>query len=84
MAMTRMKRAPYVVLGLCVFAALSQVVDLAVGAPEVGARVAVLLVATAGALATVGWLLRHRRAAPEPARRPYVTSDMAPEDPEST
>jgi hypothetical protein len=77
MATTRDRRAPYLLLGLLVFVVVSQVVDLAVGAPEVGVRVAVLLVAAVGAVVTGVWIARRRRVVPE-VPRPLTP---APEDP---
>ncbi|WP_456847033.1 hypothetical protein [Cellulomonas sp. P5_C6] len=79
MATTRGKRAPYLLLGVLLFVALSQVVDLAVGAPEVGVRVAVMVVALVGAAATGVWIARIRHVVPEPPRR----LTPAPEDPDA-
>jgi len=81
---TPTKRVPYIVLGLFVLAVVTQAVDLAVGAPEVGVRVLVLVVAAVGAVVTLVWIIRRRRTAPPPARQLYVTRDMGPEDQEST
>ncbi|MET0788641.1 MAG: hypothetical protein ABWY33_05290 [Cellulomonas sp.] len=68
MATTPRKRAPYLLLGVLVFVAVSQVVDLAVGAPEVGVRVGVLVAAAVGAVVTGVWIARRRRVVPPPPR----------------
>jgi hypothetical protein len=77
MATTRDRRAPYLLLGVLVFVVVSQVVDLAVGAPEVGVRVAVMIAAAVGAVATGVWIARRRRVVPPPPR-PLTP---APDDP---
>ncbi|MEZ0447881.1 hypothetical protein [Cellulomonas sp. ICMP 17802] len=77
MATTRGTRAPYLLLGVLVFVVVSQVVDLAVGAPEVGVRVAVMVAAAVGAVATGVRIVRLRRVVPPPPR----SLTPAPEDP---
>ena len=81
MATTRDLRAAYVLLGLLVFAVVSQVVDLAVGAPEVGVRVAVIVVAALGAVATGVWIARLRRIPPPVPPQFTPAPDEAPDDP---
>ena len=81
MATTRGKRAPYLLLGVRVFVVVSQVVDLAVGAPEVGVRVAVLVAAAVGAVVTAVWIARQRRVPPPAPRQFTPAPDEAPDDP---
>ena len=83
MATTRDLRAAYVLLGLLVFAVVSQVVDLAVGAPEVGVRVAVIVVAAVGAVVTGVWIARQRRVPPPAPRQFTPAPEEAPDDPGS-
>jgi hypothetical protein len=81
MATRRDLRAAYVLLGLFVFAVVSQVVDLAVGATEVGVRVGVIVVAAVGAAATGTWIARQKRV-PPPVPRPLTPAPQdAPDDP---
>jgi hypothetical protein len=79
MATTPGSRAPSLLLGVLVLVVISQVVDLAVGAPEVGIRVTVLVVAAVGAVLTGFWIARRRRVVPAPPR-PLTP---APEDPDA-
>jgi uncharacterized membrane protein YedE/YeeE len=79
MATTRGRRAPFLLLGILVFVVISQVVDLAVGAPEVGVRIGVLVAAAVGAVLTGVWIARRKRVVPEPPR-PLTP---APEDPDA-
>jgi len=81
MATTRDLRAAYVLLGLFVFAVVSQVVDLAVGAPEVGVRVAVIVVSAVGAVLTGVWIARLRRVPPPVPRQFTPAPQDAPDDP---
>ena len=81
MATRRDLRAAYVLLGLCVFGVVSQVVDLAAGAPEVGVRVGVIVVAAVGAVVTGTWITRQRRVPPPPPRRLTPAPEDAPDDP---
>src|SRR6478752_4240493 len=60
MATTRGRGAPFLLLGILVFVVISQVVDLAVGAPEVGVRVGVLIAAAVGAVLTGVWIARRK------------------------
>ena len=80
MATTREKRAVYLLLGVFLFAVLSQVVDLLVGAPEVGVRTAVIVVSAVGAVGCAVWIARQRRIPlPEPRRITPAPAE-APED----
>ena len=81
MATTRDMRAAYVLLGLFVFAVVSQVVDLAAGAQEVGVRVAVIVVAALGAVVTGVWIARQRRVPPPVPRQLTPAPQDAPDDP---
>ena len=81
MATTRDMRAAYVLLGLFVFAVVSQVVDLAAGAQEVGVRVAVIVVAAVGVAATGVWIARQKRVPPPAPRQFTPAPEEAPEDP---
>ncbi|KQT02317.1 hypothetical protein [Cellulomonas sp. Leaf395] len=81
MATTRDLRAGYVLLALFLFAVVSQVVDLAAGAPEVGVRVAVIVVAAVGAVVTGVWIARQRRVPPPEPRQFTPAPEEAPEDP---
>jgi hypothetical protein len=81
MATRRDLRAAYVLLGLFVFAVVSQVVDLAVGAAEVGVRVGVIVVAAAGAVVTGTWIARQRRVPPPAPRRLTPAPEEVPDDP---
>ena len=83
MATTRDLRAASVLLGLFVFAVVSQVVDLAVGAAEVGVRVGVIVVAAVGATVTGTWIARHRRLPPSVPRRLTPAPEEVPDDPEA-
>lgn len=83
MATTRDLRAAYVLLGILVFAVVSQVVDLAVGAPEVGVRVTVIVVATVGAVATGLWIARLKRVPPVPPRQLTPAPEEVPDDPDT-
>jgi hypothetical protein len=80
MATTRSTRALYLLLGVFLFAAVSQVVDLAVGAPEVGVRVGVIVVAVVGAVVTGVRIARLRRIPPAPPRQFTPAPEEAPED----
>ena len=82
MATTRDLRAGYVLLGLFLFAVVSQVVDLAAGATEVGVRVTVVIVAAVGAVATGVWIARQRRIPPPVPRQFTPAPEEAPEDPD--
>ena len=83
MATTRDLRAAYVLLGLCVFGVVSQVVDLAAGATEVGVRVTVIVVAALGAVATGVWIA-HQKRVPPPVRRQLTPApDEVPDDPDT-
>jgi hypothetical protein len=81
MATTRDLRAASVLLGLFVFAIASQVVDLAVGAPEVGVRVGVIVVAAVGAVLTGLWIARQKRVPPPVPRQLTPAPEDAPDDP---
>jgi hypothetical protein len=80
MATRRDLRAAYVLLGLFVFAVVSQVVDLAVGATEVGVRLGVIVGATLGAVATGVWIARLRRVPPPVPRQLTPAPEDAPDD----
>ncbi|WP_146927150.1 hypothetical protein [Cellulomonas xylanilytica] len=81
MATTRNLRAAYVLLGLFVFGVVSQVVDLAAGATEVGVRVAVIVVAAVGAVLTGVWIARQRRLPPPVPKQFTPAPEDAPDDP---
>ena len=83
MATTRDLRAAYVLLGLLVFAVVSQVVDLAVGAPEVGVRVTVIVVAAVGAVVTGAWIVRQKRVPPAVPRQLTPAPEEVPDDPDT-
>jgi hypothetical protein len=81
MATTRDLRAAYVLLGLFMFAVVSQVVDLAAGATEVGVRVGVIVVACVGAVVTGVWIARRRQVPPPVPRQFTPAPEDAPDDP---
>ena len=81
MATRRDLRAAYVLLGLCVFGVVSQVIDLVAGASEVGVRVGVIVVAAVGAVATGVWIARQKRVPPVAPRQFTPAPEEAPEEP---
>lgn len=83
MATTRDLRAAYVLLGLCVFGVVSQVVDLVAGATEVGVRVTVIVVAAAGAVVTGVWIARQKRVPPPVPRQLTPAPAEVPDDPDT-
>ncbi|KRD42997.1 hypothetical protein [Cellulomonas sp. Root137] len=80
MATTRSTRALYLVLGLFLFAVVSQIVDLLAGASEVGVRTGVIVVAAVGAVVTGVLIARRRRIPPPVPRQITPAPEEAPED----
>ncbi|WP_421732503.1 hypothetical protein [Cellulomonas sp.] len=80
MATTRSTRALYLLLGVLLFAVVSQVVDLLAGATEVGVRTGVIVVAAVGAVVTGVLIARRRRIPPPVPRRITPAPAEAPED----
>lgn len=83
MATSRDLRAAYVLLGLCVFGVVSQVVDLVAGAAEIGVRVTVIVVAAVGAVVTGAWIARQKRVPPVAPRRLTPAPEEVPDDPDT-